>query len=161
VFASDQRGGVRRGPRQLRARNEALAQIYRKWAGRKPKSLLWISRAIRDLFVAKAMSDEACDRKGVRRYQMSQFMFKWAQERYGARPLVESHLGSILVTVERRRGDSMLVRLFSKLVEESWDLGVLNVCLRTYRLCDELHIGYGAPAHVHVPTCSLHHCILR
>eukprot|EP00698_Gefionella_okellyi_P003655 TRINITY_DN13422_c0_g1_i1.p1 TRINITY_DN13422_c0_g1~~TRINITY_DN13422_c0_g1_i1.p1 ORF type:complete len:1220 (-),score=266.69 TRINITY_DN13422_c0_g1_i1:35-3694(-) len=97
----------------------------------------------REIYKGKLASDACSDRDGTPRVSFPEYAIQWTKEKYGAKPLVDQHLSTLIVTAAELRSTSRDADIFCNFLEERWDLHCLDTFLRAEVLCEDVRAGVG------------------
>jgi hypothetical protein len=148
-------------------KNERLAQILAKTVKFKRdgqvKSLLWLLRLMSSIYKNKIEHDSNDEKihmaltsshdmqasttasdiptLNTARMSLPEFVFEHLKQIYGTQKLVDEYAGSVIATILKYKTTDKRVEIFGRFVNEEWDLPILDMYLKTWKMVEEFKHG--------------------
>ncbi|KAG2374808.1 hypothetical protein C9374_010552 [Naegleria lovaniensis] len=135
---------------KLKPKNQRMMELMTKLKNRekeRTKSLPWLLKFMYGIYKSKLiafLSD--VDKRYI---TIPEFIFEHLKHIYGTNKLVDEYALALLASVSRYSKKDRRVELFSKFINEDWNVNIVNFYLKVWKACEDSKVGpefgYGRP----------------
>nr|CAG4717603.1 unnamed protein product [Naegleria fowleri] len=135
---------------KLKPKNQRMMELMTKLKNRdkeRTKSLPWLLKFMYGIYKSKLIAFLSDVEK--RYITIPEFIFEHLKHIYGTNKLVDEYALALLASVSRYSKKDRRVELFSKFINEDWNVNIVNFYLKVWKACEDSKVGpefgYGRP----------------
>ncbi|EFC47240.1 predicted protein [Naegleria gruberi] len=127
---------------KLKPRNQRMLELFnrlREKRGEKIKPLPWLLKFMYGIYKSKLVACISDEEKKM--ITVPEFIFEHLKQIYGTNKLVDEYALQLLMSVKKFGRTDRRVELFSRFINEDWNVNIVNFYLKVWRGLEDSKVG--------------------